>query len=250
MNNKVRVLVVEDEFITLNNLRRTLQDVGYEISGDAMKAEEAIAVLEKGNTDIAMLDINLKGEKTGLWVAEQINKKYKIPFIFLSALSDAKTIETAALTEPSGYLVKPFSTPDIYAAIEVALKTFSKKKETAQLPESHTEAASELLINDTIFVKDDLIYRRIKIGDIEYVQAFKNYLELHFGGSRHIIRSTLKDFFQILPSEHFVQTHRSFVININFVEKIGNQFVLVKTADIPITNKFKEEVLKRMRFFK
>ena len=249
MKNNVRILIVEDEFITLNNLRNSLGEMGYSVSGDAMKAEEAIAVLEKKETDIAILDINLKGEKTGIWLAEQIKQKYKIPFIFLSALSDPKTIEQAANTEPSSYLVKPFTTPDIYAAVEIAIKNFAKKKDSLQLPKSQGKVSGELLINDSIYVKDNLIFRKIKLKDVVYVQAFKNYLELRFNSDKHIIRSTLKDFYEILPNKYFVQTHRSFLVNIGQVEKIGSRFARVGDYDIPISDKYREKVLQRLKFF-
>jgi len=111
MNKNVRILIVEDEFVTLDLLRDYLEESGYEVSGDAMSADEAIKILEKGETDFAMLDINIKGDKNGIWVAEQIQKKYKIPFIFLTAFSDSATVKTAAGTHPYGYLVKPFTKP-------------------------------------------------------------------------------------------------------------------------------------------
>ncbi len=249
MNEKVRVLIVEDEFITLDSLRDSLEEIGYDISGDAMKAEEALAILERKDTDIAILDIQLKGEKSGIWLAEQIRERYKIPFIFLSAFSDPATIREAAQTEPYGYLVKPFTPSDIFAAIEVALKNFSKTNEALQLPKSHTKVTDEVLVNDAIFVKDDLVFRKITISDIRYIQAFKNYLELHFIDNRHVIRSTLKDFFEILPSTHFMQTHRSYVVNIDKVEKVGSNFVMVGDASVPVSNNYREALLQRLKFF-
>ena len=117
MEKNVRILIVEDEFVTMDLLRDYLEESGYEVSGDAMSADEAIAILEKGDTDFAMLDINIRGEKDGIWVAEQINQKYKIPFIFLTALSDSPTVKAAARTNPYGYLVKPFKQADIFTTM-------------------------------------------------------------------------------------------------------------------------------------
>ena len=249
MNNKIRILLVEDEFITLMNLRNSLEEIGYAIAGDAMNATEALDILEAGNTDLAILDINLKGEKTGIWLAAQIKQKYKIPFIFLSALSDTKTIQEATATEPYGYLVKPFSAPAIYAAIEIALNNFAREHDTSNLSDSPQPVSQELLINDSIYVKEDLVFRKIPIKQIIYVQAFKNYLELFFAGGSHVIRSTMKDFIAILPADHFVQTHRSFIVNIDRIEKIGDKFARIDAIDIPISNTYREEVLRRLKFF-
>lgn len=70
MERKIRVLIVEDEFINLEVLRGYLEEMGYEISGDAMNPGEAIEVLERFDTDLAILDVNLKSQKDGIWIAE------------------------------------------------------------------------------------------------------------------------------------------------------------------------------------
>ena len=246
---KIRVMIVEDEFITLDTLRDELEDIGYEISGDAMKADEALTILERGDTDIAILDIHLKGSKSGIWLAQQIQEHYHIPFIFLSAFSDQKTIAEAAETEPSSYLVKPFTQADLYTAIELALLKHSQHQEKLQLPETHTRVKKELLINDSIFVKDDLTYRKIPLREICYVEAFKNYLELQLGSGRHVMRSTMKDFLDVLPQDHFIQTHRSFVINLEKVTEIGGNFLVVNDTKIPVSRSQKDEVLARLNFY-
>jgi DNA-binding LytR/AlgR family response regulator len=249
MRKNIRVLIVEDEFITLDALRDELEEIGYEISGDAMRADEALVILERGDTDIAILDIHLKGSESGIWLAAQIRDKYKIPFIFLSAFSDQETIAKAAETNPSSYLVKPFTSADLYTSIELALLTHAKNVEELHLPASHTKVTNELLIRDSIFVKDDLTYKKILIRDILYIEAFRNYLELYLIQGSHVIRSTLKDFLAILPAAYFMQTHRSFVVNMEKVDEVGGNFLQIGKAQIPISRNQKEEVLSRLKFY-
>lgn len=237
MSDKVKVLLVEDEFITLDNLIDTVEDLGYEVSGTAMRAEEAIKVLEEGNTDLAVLDINLKGDKNGIWVAEQIQKKFPIPFIYLTAFADKDTVKKAAATQPSSYLVKPFTQPAVYAAIEVALSTYSS-------PFASEENA--LAADRYIFIKEDKAYKKLFLAEVRYVEAFKNYLEINLGESRHIIRSTLKDFAEQLPTEHFIQTHRSFIVNKNFVRSVAGEKLILTGRDIPITKTYRETLLERL----
>lgn len=249
MKRNVRVLIVEDEFITMETLRNYLEDSGYEVSGDAMTADEALQILEQGTTDIAILDIHIRGEHDGIWLAGQIRERFRIPFIFLSAFSDPTTVEAASRTRPFGYLVKPFSKADIFTSIEVALKNYSEQVEELKLPDSHRSHSTEVLINEAIFVKDGLVFKKIMVNEIMHIQVFKNYLELHLTGSRHIIRSTLTDFQKILPKDFFVQSHRSFVVNLNFLEKVGGDFLLVGGANIPISRGFREEILQRLKFY-
>ena len=249
MQKNIRVLIVEDEFITMDMLRDYLEQSGYEVSGDAMRAEEALDILERFDTDIVMLDINLKGNKDGIWIAEQIRLHYHIPFIFLSAYSDAATIQRAASTNPYGYLVKPFSQADIFAAIEVALKNYAKEVRPLELPEQNWADAGELLINQFIFIKDNSSFKKITIADIRYIQAFKNYIELNMNGQRIVIRSTLQRFAHILPQKYFIQIHRSFVVNVRFVEEINPDSVTVGTEKIPLSKSHKDDFIKKFNFF-
>ncbi|TAD86240.1 MAG: DNA-binding response regulator [Bacteroidetes bacterium] len=248
MGKNVRILIVEDEFVTLDLLRDYLEESGYEVSGDAMSAEEAIAILEKGETDFAMLDINIRGKENGIWIAEQINKKYRIPFIFLTALSDSGTVKTAARTNPYGYLVKPFKQADIFTTIEVALNNYNESKTGLRTADSGKKT-SDMQISDAIFIKNKDVFKKILIKDIQYIEAFKNYLELYFVDSRQIIRSTLADFQKALPQDHFIQTHRSFIVNINFLERVGNDFVGIGNTEVPISRGFKESVLKLLKMY-
>lgn len=249
MGKKVRVLVVEDEFITMDTLKDYLEELGYEISGDAMHAHEAIDVLERFDTDIVMLDINLKGEKDGIWIAEQIRQNYQIPFIFLSAYSDAPTIERAANTHPYGYLVKPFSQGDIFSAVEIALKNYSKELRPLELPEQNWADGGELLINHFIFVKDNLTFKKIVIADIRFIQAFKNYIELNLQDQRIVIRSTLQRFSQILPQKTFIQIHRSFIVNVLFVDEINPATITIGTHSLPLSKSHRDEFVNKFNFF-
>ncbi len=250
MKKPLKILIVEDEFTTIDNLIDSLEEVGYETSGYAMTTERALKILDKGATDMAILDIHLKGEKSGIWLGEQINKKYKIPFIYLSAFSDKATIKAASLTNPSTYLVKPFATADIYAAIEMALTNFSKNA-PAIIPYPNDETpVNELVINETIFVKEGTTFKKIQIKDILFIKAFKNYLELQFPNNKTaIIRYTLQNFIAMLPSKYFMQTHRSYVVNIDKIEQIEHNTIRILPHSIPISTTFKKSVMEQWKFF-
>lgn len=228
-----RILIVEDEFITLDLIRLYLEQSGYEVSGDAINAGEAIAILEQGQTDLALLDINIKGELDGIWLGEQIQTKYKIPFLYLTAYSDGPTIRRAAETRPSGYLVKPFKQPDIYSAIEVALL-------------NHKQTIMDLNNEEEpILVKVNSIYRKLKPSEILFIQAFKNYLELHLSNSeRIVIRHTMQAISEQLPKE-FIQVHRSFIVNANHINEFEGNTLKINGQTIPVSRSNKESLLLR-----
>ena len=123
-------MIVEDEIIVAKDIQRILKKLGYEAFDPFVQGKKALDSIEKLSPDLILLDINLKGsELDGIRVAEQIHQSYQIPFIFLTAFSDKTTLEKAKLTEPYGYIIKPFEEDDIRTAIEVAYYKYTKDLE-------------------------------------------------------------------------------------------------------------------------
>ena len=115
------LLVVEDEAIVAMDLREQLLELGYLVCGIASNANRAIELARQHRPDLVLMDIVIKGDRDGVETAEVISRSLHIPVVFLSAYSDASTVERAAKTAPYGYLTKPFQTKELRAAIEVAL---------------------------------------------------------------------------------------------------------------------------------
>lgn len=117
----IKVLIVEDEPLIAKNIGMYLNNNDYEVAGIAYDPDEAFYQLKKQQPDFAILDINLESDKNGIDVAEYINKNNFIPFIYLTSYSDKETIDKAKLTNPAGFIVKPFNEKTLYATIEIAL---------------------------------------------------------------------------------------------------------------------------------
>jgi len=116
-----RVLIVEDESIVALDIQNVLEDLGYTVVGKATSADEALIKVTETNPDVILMDIMLRGEKDGITAALEIQKQHDIPIIYLTAYSDPKLINDAIKTEPYAYLVKPFQTRQLFAAIEMTL---------------------------------------------------------------------------------------------------------------------------------
>jgi PAS domain S-box-containing protein len=128
--NPLKIMIVEDEIIVAKDIQRILKKLGYEAFDPFAQGKKALDAIEKLVPDMVLLDINLKGsELDGVQVAEQIHQNYQIPFIFLTAFSDKTTLERAKLTEPYGYIIKPFEEDDIRTAIEIAYYKYTKDLE-------------------------------------------------------------------------------------------------------------------------
>jgi DNA-binding NtrC family response regulator len=117
MNKKI--LIVEDGIVEANNLRIIMENAGYVVSGLVDSYERALTAVEHDRPDLVLLDIFLAGPKTGIDIARVLKEK-NIAFIYLSANSNKETLELAKVTEPYGFLVKPFRKKDILIALEIA----------------------------------------------------------------------------------------------------------------------------------
>ena len=120
-NQTPTLLIVEDEAIVAMDMREQLIELGYLVCGIANNADKAIALARLHRPDLVLMDIVIKGNRDGVHAAEVIGRSLHIPVVFLTAYSDASTVERAAKTAPYGYLTKPFQTKELRAAIEVAL---------------------------------------------------------------------------------------------------------------------------------
>lgn len=120
IERKIRVLVVEDEIVVSEDLQQRLLSLGFEIAGAADTGAEAVAIAEATRPDVALMDIMLHGKPEGIEAACVLRDELNIPVIYLTAHSDAATLHKAKLTDPAGYIVKPFEDTQLRVALELA----------------------------------------------------------------------------------------------------------------------------------
>jgi diguanylate cyclase (GGDEF)-like protein/PAS domain S-box-containing protein len=123
-----QILVVEDEKIVARNIQERLKSFGYAVSGVASSGEEAIRKADKLQPDLVLMDIMLKGEMDGVQAATEIRERFHIPVIYLTAFADEYTLQRASITEPFGYILKPFEERELHTIIEMALYKHQMEK--------------------------------------------------------------------------------------------------------------------------
>jgi PAS domain S-box-containing protein len=116
-----KILIVEDEAIVAKNIEKHLLNAGYKVVGLATKAEESIEKAETEKPDLVLMDIKLKGKMDGIEAANKIRESLRLPVIFLTSYTDDETFQRAKLTDPFGYLIKPFEIKDLKRTVEMAL---------------------------------------------------------------------------------------------------------------------------------
>ena len=123
MTESARILIVEDEWIVARAVQKTLETAGYHVSDVVTSAREALAAVERCRPDLALVDIVLNGGVDGIELARQLRSQASVPFVYVTAYSDTKTLGRAAETEPAGYVVKPFQEGQLLSAVAMALRT-------------------------------------------------------------------------------------------------------------------------------
>ncbi len=119
--SKARVLIVEDENLVARDLHNMVRLLGYEVTAVVQTGEEVIASLNQKKPDLVLMDIVLKGKLDGISVAAVVWEEYCIPVVYITSFADDLTFERAKLTEPFGYLIKPFEERELELTIETAL---------------------------------------------------------------------------------------------------------------------------------
>ncbi len=125
--NRDKIIIVEDDEITSLNLNISLQKYGYSIIGVYDNVEQVKMKIATVNPDLIIIDISLDESNDGIELAQYIKEECNIPFIYLTSYSDDEIIEEAKLTEPYGYIVKPFDPRSLHATIQIALFKFSQE---------------------------------------------------------------------------------------------------------------------------
>ncbi len=133
--SKTQILIVEDEGLIAKDLQSMLRRLGYDVPVTVGTGELAIQTAAANQPDLILMDIQLRGNMDGVTAAQTIKDRQDVPIVFLTANSDEATLQRAKVTDPFGFLIKPFEERSIQAGIEVALykhKTEKKNREREQ----------------------------------------------------------------------------------------------------------------------
>jgi PAS domain S-box-containing protein len=148
--DKVKVLVVEDEWITAQDIKRSLEKLDYAVPATIVTGEEAIQKAIELQPDLVLMDIVLPGEIDGIEAAKQIHLCCNCPVVFLTAYSDAETLQRANATQPYGYLIKPFEDRELNSTIQIALSRHKATVELRSQLAAIVESSEDAIIGKTL----------------------------------------------------------------------------------------------------
>ncbi len=253
-NQFITILIIEDNVIIGENLRENVEQLGYEVVGVARNDIQAYKYFDNERVDLIIADIHLKGcNLSGIDIVVRCLDIRKIPIIYLTAFNIEKYKNHAKLTHPAAYLIKPASLNQIDVSIDFAISSFCKT-----LPSKHSDlivkSNAAILGKDEIFVKKKNRYEKIIIEDIVYLKADRAYTQIYTGVNSIMVSTSMKNLSNQISKPYFIKTHRSYVVNRNFIHSIDDYSVYLilnsEVIEIPIGASYKENVYRPIKKLK
>ena len=258
---KEHILIVEDEAVLFLELQEILEEENYSVSDYTPSYEKAIASINSNRPDIALLDVNLQGKKSGIDLGKVLNKKYKIPFIYVTELDDNQTFYKGLHTHHEHFIVKtkPHLNPkEIIRAVQTVL---ARHKKHEDLESIGVIGLLDYLENLKNYCKGCITSVPVKYENIGYftVKPFvnkdgeleslkSNYLWFKTNDDKQFfLRKSLKDLQQILPY-HFARINDRRIVNLlpAFLKgRINGNRIVIMGVEMKITATYKEEFQKR-----
>lgn len=249
---KAKILIVEDENIVAKDIQNSLKKFGYTITSVVPSAEKAIEEIDENHPDLVLMDIMLKGEMSGIEAANVIKERFGIPVIFLTGYTDDNTINKAKVTEPYGYIIKPFKDKELQTTIEMALYKHEKDSQLKKERDLYHSIIENRDSKDSIFVRADYRLNKINFADIFFVEALKDYVVINTSDNIYTTHTTMKEMVRILPSKDFVRVHRSFIVRLDKIFSIKYPDLVIegKMKVLPIGGLYRKELYSRLNLIK
>lgn len=242
---QLKVLIVEDKPLTAEDISYTLEEMGYEIIAVAHSGGAALEALERHKPDLVLLDIDLGEGMNGVAVGRIIHANYKMPFLYLTARSDKKTLDEAKETHPMAYILKPFTPNDLRAAIEIAMFNVEAGNAATFKQKEPEEAPGVVTGSQGFFVKSRGRYEKIGFEDILWVEADDTYSRVQTKEKQYMVSYTLKSMVERLEHPDIIRVHRSFMVNVSHVEAIEDFTLIIGNKLVPVSKSYRPTVMPR-----
>jgi DNA-binding LytR/AlgR family response regulator len=226
-------IVVDDSKIARQALVLLIEQVdSLTLKKECANSLEAFNYLQTQPVDLVFLDVEMPG-MTGVELVKNIKSH---PIIIFVTSKKEYAVEAFELNV-ADYIVKPVTLPRFIAAVERAQEIASGKGKKIEINEKD---------KDYIFVRSNSTLTKIKLSDIQYVQALGDYVNIFSAGKRYVVHCTLKSMEEKLPSDKFFRLHRSYLVGLDHIEEVEENTLYIGEHPIPIGEQFKKELLKKI----
>ena len=229
----MRCIIVDDEPLAREGMELNVGELDYlNLVGQFSTAMDALNFLNDNPVDLMFLDIQMPG-LTGLDFIRSLKER---PMIILSTAYPQYALEGFEL-DVIDYLVKPNRLQRFIQAVSKAKALYDLK----QKAEKVETAVSE----EDIFIRADRKYIRIFFKDIKYIKGMKDYVMIYAGKEKYMTAMNIKTTNDQLPDSQFVRVNKSYIVNADYIDSIGTDFININGEEIPLGRTYRERFLQR-----
>ncbi len=251
----MKCIIVDDEPLAREGMKLNVQELpSLELIGSFENAMQANDFLSKNEVDLMFLDIQMP-EVTGLDFLKTLNLK-KPPFVILTTAYPQFALEGYAL-DVIDYLVKPISMDRFIKAVnkvdyyyklreQASNETPAATSNPAPKTEESPVGSDNADIEDFIFIRADRKYMKVFFHEINYVEGLKDYVIVHTDNQKIVTAMNIKTIEGQLPSNLFIRVSKSYIINMQHIKAVDNNFVTIKDKEVPIGKAFKDNFLNNI----
>lgn len=208
------ILILEDDILIAEHIKTILENDGFHQILVATQYDEAVDLIQHNLVRLALLDINLNEERTGIDFSAILNS-HGIQYIYISAQSDPVHQANIVNSQPLGYILKPFKPIQVSTTVRIVYNQLKKS---------------------VLRIDDGKQKHHIHMDTIHFIKSSRNYTEINFEDTRILVRKTLSEIKVMLPDDTFLQCHRSFVVNTSKITSISSREISVGKANIPLSS--------------
>ena len=248
-----KILIVEDEELYADQLEMLVDKLGYEHLATLDNSQDALNCLKKELPDLILMDVHIRGEHDGIELAGLIQKDFPIPIIFITSLQDDLTFSRASRTNPLNFLVKPFNQLQLQRTIELTVKKLSSI--ASEIPIEPTKKEEETWENDFFFkthffIKTRQRLEKVATNEVLFLEADGHYCQIHTEQKKFLVRIPMLELFKRLPKDLFLQTHRSFMINMGKVDSVdlSDSVIIIGEKQVPLSKRNRSMVLEKLNW--
>lgn len=241
MSTPIRCLIVDDEELARTLLQHYIEQTpSLHVVGSCANAMEALATLHQQPVDLLFLDIQMPD----LMGTDLLRALVHKPAVIFTTAYEQYAVEGYEL-DAADYLLKPFSYERFAQAVA---KAAAQIKARSQTPPSASEVTQDNNApKDYLLVKAEHRTRRIRFDDILYIQGMREYVSFHLTDGRLMALLSLKHLEEVLPPERFLRIHKSYIVSLQHIEAVDEEYLYIGEQKIPIGPSYAEVIQKRLR---
>lgn len=238
------IVVVDDDDLSVRFLEKEIQKAGHSTLPAAHNIDAALLVAKEHSPDLFLVDINLNDIKDGVELAVLLMQEYGIPSIFVTAEIDSAVIERVVSNGFKHILSKPVKTDELKATIEIALSAKEQKKPVTEFEQEIFD--KKKVLKDCIFIKEGASLVKVKYDEVKYLMSSHIYVHVVTVDKEFIVRASLKEYINRFDPELFIRIHRSYAVNVQFIETITSTEVGIKGKSLPFAKQYRDELFNRI----